>query len=235
MSQGPILAIETSGPVGSIAVQVDGEVRAREFLGERGAHARAAIPAIERCLGTAGLAVGDLAGVVVGAGPGSFTGVRVAAAVGKGLASAAGIPLWAVSSLRAAARTEAAIPEPRELESGALRGVLFDARGGRLFAAGYRDEGDHLVEIVEPHFTRVEDLVADDRFAGAVFCGDGAVRNADHLGGAGRSVLPPPLGFPSADGLLRTLRELKDVEPVDLSTWEPTYLRASNAERERQG
>lgn len=236
-----LLALETSGPVGSVALAVGGEVSARTFLGERGGHASGLVPAVDQVLREAGANRGEVEGVVVGAGPGSFTGVRVAAAAGKGLAHALEVPLWGISSLLAAALTEATLPHgegPWNPESDSVglhlhaRYVLFDARGDRLFAAAYRLT-DGLPEVLRaPRFTRLQDVLEDDELAGAAFCGDGAIRHSGDLAGRGRLVLPPPLGFPTADGLLEVLSRDPDLPALaDPHGWEPDYLRASSAER----
>lgn len=101
--QGCFLGIETSWRVGSVALMVEGAVAARRFLAVPAAHASGLIPAVRAVLEQAGVRRGDLDGIVVGAGPGSFTGVRIGAAAAKGLACGLGVPLYATSSLRAAA------------------------------------------------------------------------------------------------------------------------------------
>jgi tRNA threonylcarbamoyladenosine biosynthesis protein TsaB len=235
--------METSGPVGSVALWADGGVVARVFLGEPSGHAAGLIPGVAQVLAEAGASRSQLDGVVVGAGPGSFTGVRVAAAAAKGLAHALGLPLWPVSSLLGAALTEQALPGdagPWALPPDSIgahlhtRYVLFDARGDRVFAAAYRLTEGAPTELRPARFDRVPGILEDEELAGAAFCGEGAVRHADALEGAGRVVLPPPLGFPSADGLLRAWDVVPGLGPVvDPGLWEPDYLRASNAERER--
>src|SRR5687768_511537 len=138
------LALETSGPLGSVAVGTGTRVLARGFLDRQGRHAAEVIPRISACLAEARVAIRDLTGVVVGAGPGSFTGVRVAAATAKGIAHALHIPLWPFSSLEAAAVAERVITSLPGLQSGSpparaeqARYVLFDARGDRVYAACY--------------------------------------------------------------------------------------------------
>lgn len=238
---GPLLALDTSGPVGSVALSAGGEVRAREFLGDRRGHAAALIPAVEAVLAAAGIARGELAGVVVGSGPGSFTGVRVAAAAAKGLTHALGIPLYPVSSLLAGALTEQALPPgqgPWPVAGPTVgarihtRYVLVDARGDRLFAAAYRLTEGVPEALRRPAFAHLPEILADEELAGAGFCGDGALRHAERLRQDGRMVLPPPFGFPSADGLLRRMQlEPVPVPAEDPFSWEPEYLRGSNAER----
>ncbi|MCH7856513.1 MAG: tRNA (adenosine(37)-N6)-threonylcarbamoyltransferase complex dimerization subunit type 1 TsaB [Gemmatimonadetes bacterium] len=102
-AEGMYLALDTSTPVGSVCVGVGSRVVARGVIHGQGSHSAELIPTIDRVLQEAGADLSELAGLVLGAGPGSFTGVRVAAATAKGLAHALDIPLWAVSSLEAGA------------------------------------------------------------------------------------------------------------------------------------
>lgn len=244
---GVLVAIETSGPVGSVAASRDGRTLAAVRLRERGAHASAMIPAVDGLLRDAGVGPSSVSGVVVGAGPGSFTGVRVAAATAKALAHAWSVPLFAVSSLAGAALSgpgvsptaggdgasrsgESEAPEDPPAPDAPVRYVLFDARGDRLYAACY-DLGGGLATLVAPHFVHLPDLLDSDIPAGAVFCGSGARRHQIRIESRGLRVLPEPLGDPSAPGLLDAL-VLLGSEPVpDPGRWEPDYLRATEAER----
>lgn len=241
-----VVAVETSGPVGSVAVARGGEVLARTFLDEESGHAARVVPAVEDVLGRAGLGRGDLDAVVVGAGPGSFTGVRVAAATGKGLAHALEVPLWAVSSLEAAALAEVVLPSgvgPWAASDGGFPGeepaagppvryVLFDARGERVYAACYRIGPRELETLLPPRATRIGEVLAGSRPDGARFAGSGATRHRDALGRAGGVVLPPPAGVPTADGLVGALVRASGRGPLeDPWRWEPDYLRMAGAER----
>jgi len=241
-----LLALETAGPVGSVALAENGRVLARRFLEETRTHASSIIPAIHDVLEEAGCARSELTAVAVGAGPGSFTGVRVAAATGKGIAHALGIPLYVPSSLEGAVLTErAASEEPELLRTDrvrsspppiGLRVVLFDARGTRLFAAAYRLGTGQPEVVMAPAFRTVAEVAEDPRFMSASFCGDGAVRHRQALSEAGGDVLPPPNGFPSADGLVRALSLNPQARPVaDPFGWEPNYLRETGAVRARRG
>ena len=110
-------AIETSSDWCSVALWTDGEVAAIERrVGVR--HSEMVLPMLERLLAQRRLAVRDLEAVAFGAGPGSFTGLRIACGVAQGLAFASGIPVLGVSTLEAIAE-----------ESGAPRAVVcLDAR-----------------------------------------------------------------------------------------------------------
>ena len=228
------LALETSGPRGSVAVAAGSRVLARAVLDSQFSHAADLIPRISATLDEAGVGTGDLVGVVVGGGPGSFTGVRVAAATGKGIAHALDLPMWAFSSLEAGAVAEWVPPQGPPFDC--FRYVLFDARGDRVYAACYRVGADFVEELVAPHATHVGALLASDILPLAAFVGDGAVRHEELLRTQGHRVMLPPAGVPTADGLLHLLSLRPGSSPVARADrWEPEYVRGSSAERARVG
>jgi tRNA threonylcarbamoyladenosine biosynthesis protein TsaB len=98
--------------------------------------------AVEEALAAADLRLGDLAGIAVGIGPGSFTGLRVGLSYAKGLAAASGIALMGVPSLDAIALAAAAGLDPDWLVCPVL-----DARRGEVYAALYRFDGDALEKL----------------------------------------------------------------------------------------
>jgi tRNA threonylcarbamoyladenosine biosynthesis protein TsaB len=123
-----VLAVDTCGSSGSIALaRLDGDEIVR--LGERaiagGEFASLLVPAIAELLAEAGVAVGDLAGLVVVAGPGSFTGIRVGMAVVKAMAEAAQLPVVTVSRLALLAAL------------GAASTSVLDAHRGQLYCGMY--------------------------------------------------------------------------------------------------
>ena len=216
---GPVLGIETSGRVGSVALAVDGTVVAGRVLSEPARHSAGLIPAVREVLAERGVGVDEVVGVVVGAGPGSFTGVKIAAAAAKGLSCSLGVPLFATSSLRAAAVAGAAdVAMPTD---GEIRYVLFDARGGRVYGACYDVGAGGAVEAVAPHGGTILDVLNRRSPRGAVFTGDGAVAHAGLIRAAGYEVRPPPAGVPGAAGVLRCC----DWVAVDAAAWEPDYVR----------
>jgi tRNA threonylcarbamoyladenosine biosynthesis protein TsaB len=244
------LALDTSTPFGSVCVGVGSRVVARRVILGQGSHSSDLIPTVGRVLQETGAELSDLAGLVVGAGPGSFTGVRVAAATAKGLAHALDIPLWAVSSLEAGAAAvdidevelfggDGAACQPKgghtatlsEEERGWPRYVLFDARGDRVYGACYRPIGNGFEVLIPPHSTTIG-AVLSDNLPISVFAGDGAQKHADEIRGAGFTLLPAPFGMPTAAGLLRVVADSPPREPLeDVARWQPEYLRSSSAER----
>ena len=121
-----LLAIETSSEWCSAAIWLDGRVLSREEqAGQR--HSELILPMVDGLLREAALELAALDAVAFGAGPGSFTGLRVACGVTQGLAFAAGIPVAEVSTLLALAQA-----------SGAERVVsCLDARMGELYFAAF--------------------------------------------------------------------------------------------------
>jgi tRNA threonylcarbamoyladenosine biosynthesis protein TsaB len=225
----PWLAFDTSGTIGSVGVgwgssELESRVRvlARVIIEERLEQAARLVPAIDEALRAARTELGQLAGIVVGEGPGSFTGVRVAAATAKGLAHVSGIPLLAVSSLAGAALAH---------DVGPVRYALFDARSDRVYGACYGVGSAGLQELVPPHPGTLRDVLAGDVPAGAVFVGDGARRHRAAIEGAGYAVDEGTGAGSLAEGLLAYLALHPEASPVtDPSSWEPAYVRASSAE-----
>jgi tRNA threonylcarbamoyladenosine biosynthesis protein TsaB len=214
------VAIETATELGSVAVGSGAALAGEVAIGERTRHAESLLPAVDFLLRTLRLTKADVAGVVVGAGPGSFTGVRVAAATARGLARGWGIPLYAYSSLAALAcdvpAAETVCP-------------LFDARRGEVYAACYRREqgSDRLATVMEPIAITVAELLTRLRGVQPCFVGDGAVRYAVELG-----IAAPALRLPRAASLLRLqAMDAQGGHVANAAGWEPSYLRDSGAER----
>ncbi|HYB65363.1 MAG TPA: tRNA (adenosine(37)-N6)-threonylcarbamoyltransferase complex dimerization subunit type 1 TsaB [Steroidobacteraceae bacterium] len=98
-----ILALDTATENCSAALLVDGQLTARERLLERG-HAENILAMIDEVLAEAGASLSGVTAIAFGRGPGSFTGVRLAASVTQGLAHGGGIPVVPVSDLAAVAQ-----------------------------------------------------------------------------------------------------------------------------------
>jgi tRNA threonylcarbamoyladenosine biosynthesis protein TsaB len=243
------VAIETATSSGSVAVARGDHVLAEATLGDQRRHAEAVLPALESVLSEAGLERRHIEEVVVGAGPGSFTGVRVAAATAKGLAAALSVPLVAYSSLlalAAAARSDRPVC------------ALFDARRGEVYAGCWRVSGGRIEPLLTPRVGPLDSVVAATRSwtPRPLFAGDGARRYADTLSefgaesgaesgaepgaesgaepgaesGAGAGSDVP--SHPRASTLLWLAAHHRGHGQVDdAAAWEPLYVRGSSAER----
>ncbi|HEY8521801.1 MAG TPA: tRNA (adenosine(37)-N6)-threonylcarbamoyltransferase complex dimerization subunit type 1 TsaB [Gammaproteobacteria bacterium] len=128
-----LLAIELSSAVGSVALAVDGRVAERTIHSPRAQQALV-LPLVDELLREAGLEPRALDAVAFGRGPGSFTGLRIAAAVAQGLGLAARLPLLPVSSLAALAQ--------RAWREGGVEAALtcVDAHMGEVYWAAYAIE-----------------------------------------------------------------------------------------------
>lgn len=225
-----ILAMDTSGREGSLALGLfvpddrTVEVLVESRIEAEREQAARLIPHIQGLLDDRGLVPADLGGLVVGAGPGSFTGIRVGVGTAKGMAWALGAPLWAFSSLAGAA----AVVEQEPMRP---RAVLFDARADRLYAAAYRQTDRRFETLLEPCATTLHEVLDRELVPpGSFLLGDGALRHRDLLEASGHPILDPPWGGGSARGLLRLLSLDPSAAPLENpGQWEPDYLRETGA------
>lgn len=126
-----LLAFDTSTEFLSIAIARDAEVYCFDTLAGQ-SHSQLILPEIQNLLKRAELRLSDLNGLVFGAGPGSFTGVRIAAGVAQGLAFGAQLPVLGVCTLMALAQA-----------SGASKVLAcLDARMGEVYFAAYEQQGN---------------------------------------------------------------------------------------------
>ena len=94
-----LLALDGALSVGTVAVIDGARVLAESTVPMKGVHEERLLPAVHDALARAGVEPLAIDGVVCGAGPGSFTSLRIAASIAKGYAMGVGVPLYAVSSL----------------------------------------------------------------------------------------------------------------------------------------
>jgi tRNA threonylcarbamoyladenosine biosynthesis protein TsaB len=195
-----ILAFDTATDVATSALVSDGEV-----LGERTSRAVTVLEDVDALLRQAGAHTGEVGGLAVGIGPGSFTGVRVGLATARGIALALGIPVAGVSTLAAlAAGAPAALP-------------VIDARRGEVFVL----EG-------EPRVLAPDDL---ELAPGTLCVGSGAVRYRALLEAAGAEI-PPDLDERHIPWARFHAQLAEDFGPAE--TVEPMYLRVPDADKTRR-
>jgi len=217
-----VLAVETSTLAGGVALLDGDRLRGEYLLDVRATHSERLMPAIDRLLADAGWAPGDLQGLAVAVGPGSFTGLRIGLSAIKGLALALAIPIAAVPTLDAMA---AALPFA-ELPVC----PVIDARKGEVYASLYRWDDDGMRRewdyLAVPPKTLAARLIEP-----VVLVGDAA-----HLIATPYARLAPAhrrVSSPSAVGVLGLTR-LAAGEAVSAADLVPIYLRPSEAELKRR-
>jgi tRNA threonylcarbamoyladenosine biosynthesis protein TsaB len=150
-----LLALDTSTECCSVALWQDGATLWRAARAERG-HGEHVLRMIDEVLRESGIALRGLDAIAFGAGPGAFTGVRLAASITQGLAFSADLPVLPVSTLRASAQQAlwptADAATDLAMETRAAAGVLVcqDARMSEVYWAVFkRGEGVAVADTPE--------------------------------------------------------------------------------------
>jgi len=218
------LALETATDRASVAIGQGAEDAVEESLDGARRHGGALLPMIETVLRRRGVTLDQVSGVVVSDGPGSFTGLRVGASVGKALARARGLPLWTAPSLVVRAAGVAGA-------GGRLVLAVSDALRGDVYAAAARFEPGLIHTVLEPGVWRPEALaeleLAPDALVGEAPPAALAVLHR----WTGLDIIPPPEGAPHAArliGLVGVGGGARRVE--DVQAWEPVYGRPAEAQ-----
>ncbi len=209
-----ILALDASTPVTTVALADDREVLAEVSVSARGA-SEALLPAIHGVLDLVGEDLASIGLVLAGVGPGTFTGIRIAAATARALSAGTGVALSKNSTL-------AALAAPALSCSEDVLAVL-DARRGQVFATRFSGGGPATgISCVRPEELSVE--------GEPLIVGDGAVRYREALSALGR--IPPdgsPLHRVTAAGHVISA----DLSPVSPEEIVPIYVREPDAEVRR--
>jgi tRNA threonylcarbamoyl adenosine modification protein YeaZ len=224
-----ILIVETSTRSGSIAL-VEGlaESTTSALLDPLVPHDRDLVPAIERLLRSRGILPRDLTGLVLGRGPGSFTGLRVGAATVLGLHQALRIPVLGRPSLEATAA--AALRATERIA------IALDARRGAFFVARYeRDAEGALREVVAPRLCEARELAATLP-ADEPLWSDAEPLLAELLPPTRHPRVPAEVSGPRAAELWLAARRLWPPPPSAFVEEQllPLYLRASSPEEKRE-
>ena len=201
------LAIDASTYTASVVLFHGDVPRAERTVPMRDPRHERLMPAVAEVL--SGVTLADLSRIVCGAGPGSFTSLRIAASIGKGLASATQRPLFAVSSLAlVVAGTPTPVGQGRWL-------ALLDAMRGESFAQLFDvNAAGAISEASDLRVVREQEIPTMARAMGARTIGPR--REVD--------VVPHARGV----GRLRSNGSLQ--APVNLASWEPDYGRLAEAQ-----
>ncbi|MDN5821081.1 MAG: tRNA (adenosine(37)-N6)-threonylcarbamoyltransferase complex dimerization subunit type 1 TsaB [Brachybacterium sp.] len=221
-----LLGIDTSGAVSTAVARGELTGSAPEILQVRSDersrhHDEVLLDLIEETLSAAGIERAELTGVVVGRGPGPFTGLRVGLVSARSIAAVLGVPLHGLSSLDALAHQALAAHGPAQAGPVTV-GVALDARRREVYHARYRREtsGD-VTRIAEPAVNTPAD-VADELTACDVLVGSGT--------GIYPELLPATMDLVHVDaGHLILAAAALRARGEDLTSTQPMYLREPDA------
>jgi tRNA threonylcarbamoyladenosine biosynthesis protein TsaB len=195
------LALDASAGPASVALFIDGALMHSRRIDRQGS-AELLAPTVQECLAAAGVQARELTDVIVGGGPGSFTGLRVAAAFGKGLVRGANANLHAVPSL---ALTVGSLTAPRVGEYIAV----LDALRGEWFAQSLSHGADGAW---------IASAVTRESVA--------ALRERAEISGA--QLIGPPIDVAEQPDATAALLFASTI--VSRDTWEPDYGRLAEAQ-----
>ncbi len=229
--EGAVIALDTSNEVIACAV---GRAQGAEvtLLAEENVAAHRAsntrlLSVLDGLCTSASVSREDICAVAVGRGPGSFTGVRIAMATAKGIASALGVPLIGLSTLEAVAW--------KAWDSG-IRGRLLvagDAMRKEVYPAYFQLDGAGVQRLTEDRVIKAEAFKEDIPASGIHLTGDALLKYAE-LFGHTESQLAPELWTPTGRGLLLALGSVLSAKGAGALTRPdevlPIYTRLSDAE-----
>jgi tRNA threonylcarbamoyladenosine biosynthesis protein TsaB len=203
------LAIDAATYAGSVALLEGPRLLAERAVAMRGREHEALMPAVAEVLAEQGLPPARLGRIVCGEGPGSFTSLRIAGGIAKGLALALGIPLVPVSSLALVVASQTTVPPGRYL-------AAIDALRGEHYAELYEVSADGAIRLLAP--TRLVPSASVPAVA--------AEHSARAVGPGQHDGAAPP----RARGVARLASLLEATAAADLASWEPRYGRLAEAQ-----
>lgn len=218
-----LLAIDTSTSRASVALAI-GDTLYYVEQGNIREHAQYLLPMIQQLLTEADVTMPSLDGIIMGQGPGSFTGLRIACSVVKGLAYGHDLPVYPVSSLEAIA--EAVFYAESEGEATSVQSsnsavlALIDARMHEVYWDCYQFNGEHLENRVGPISTLCLPESGPLIIAGVGF--------EDYLSALPKNIqqrcIKQCVVYPDARAMIRLVRAGR-IPPVSAGEALPVYVR----------
>jgi tRNA threonylcarbamoyladenosine biosynthesis protein TsaB len=227
-----ILGIESSSVAASCAVSENNILLGEYTLCHRKTHSEKLMPLIEKLIGDLGLDVHDLDVVAVSEGPGSYTGLRIGAAIAKSIAFAIEKPIAAVPTMKSMA-SNLYISDKYIVP-------IMDAKAGRVYTGVYSWENERLTTVREQFPCNIEELaeILNSYSCSFILNGDGSenYRNlldeklkVDHM------FSPKQFSGLKASSLLKIGYEMAlSGELISPAEFAPKYLRLSQAERNKK-
>lgn len=233
-----VIALDASHSPGSVALARGGDLVASDRFGEGASHLVGLGQTVDGLLAAHSLSPRDIDRVALVAGPGSFTGLRIALAWVKGLHAALGMDVVTVGTLELLA-----LPFLHETSPVC---AMIDARRGEVYGALYRARNGAdgppcfmAEEVIAPVASDPERFLASVGGETALFVGTGAAAYRSLLDvparAGARYIIDEPGMFPSTPHLASVAHQLEPLVHDRIGALEPVYLRAAGATRTRLG
>ena len=222
-----LLALDSTARVASVAICEDGALLGEYTINNGNTHSETILPMVESLLKILSLTIDEIDAFAVSEGPGSFTGVRIGVSTVKGLAFDTQKPCVGVSTLEALAKNPA-------IPTGLICPVM-NARRNQVYTALFRAENGALTRLMPDSAIAISELdeILSQYDEPVVLTGDGYQITKDLLTHA-TVELPDRLRHQSACNVALCAFEAIARGDVETDTeLAPTYLRLSQAERER--
>ncbi len=224
-----VLGIESATITASCALVDDKKLIGEYSQSHKKTHSEKLMPLIERLLNDTEIKIEDVDIIAISKGPGSYTGLRIGAAIGKSLAHACKIPVVGVPTIDALAfnitmTNDYIVP-------------ILDARGGRIYSGIYKWQGRKFITVEDQFASDIDKLIERLKKLdkNIILSGDGAEVHKnileEHLGDRVSFVLPynnMPRAASTAQLGYILANEGKTQTAFDFA---PEYLRKSQAER----
>ncbi|MEL7647767.1 MAG: tRNA (adenosine(37)-N6)-threonylcarbamoyltransferase complex dimerization subunit type 1 TsaB [Sedimentibacter sp.] len=227
-----ILAIESSSVTASCAVSEDFSMLGEFTLNHKKTHSEKLMPLIEELLDELNIKITDIDVIAVSEGPGSYTGLRIGAAIAKSMSFAANIPIAGVPTMKSLAGNI--------YDAERLVVPIMDAKAGRIYTGIYKWEGENLNCVKEQFPCNIEELIdiLNGYEESVVFNGDGSENYRKMIEDKlNRKAYFAPAKFNYLNAATLSFigcMMAQKGETVDASTFKPQYLRLSQAERNKK-
>ena len=224
-----ILGIESSGITASCAISEDEILLCEYTQNHKKTHSEKLMPLIVKALEDSELGIKDIDYIAISKGPGSYTGLRIGAAIAKGFAQALNIPMVAVPTIKALAANV--------FDNSKYIVPILDAKGRRAYSGIYKWENNELITIKEQFPIDIDELVniINELDNDVLLNGDGSVNYREFL----ESNINKKVTFAqerynilSASSINQIGYQLiKENKAISCYDYSPEYLRPSQAER----
>ncbi len=228
-----ILAMDTSTIGASVAVLEDDKILGEEYTAYKLKHSEKLLPMVKHLLEDVRLTLDDIDYFAVGNGPGSFTGLRIAAATVKAFSQTKRKPIISVSSLEACANNLKGLND--------VIFIIFDAQRHDTYFNLFIEKDGKLEAQYEDSIKHIEDVILKAKeFDKVLFAGDGIVKYKEKIKEelGDKALFASTYNYlPKASGVLLSAKEyLKENKNIyEYDNFLPNYIRPSAAEEQKKG